>query len=205
MNLRQLQARVARLERSSRLAKSKQDGASEFPIDRLLAKSLRDDYERVWALHQKRIAPREHGGPPSAAELIEVEELEASLADRAKAIGCPVSYGPLAEHKDSTRLHALWGKRMSPPSCGGRLTDAEDAEEAQLRARVLAFQHRTEDRKGSLAEKEEYNRLYQQDPLFPELERFRLGAKRLEQEEKERAQQRQALRDEQRAPDKLPE
>jgi hypothetical protein len=205
MNLRQLQARLDRLERSRRLAKSKQDGAPEFAIGPLLAKSLRDDYERRDALIRKQFAPGEHGGPPSAAELIEEQELGATLADRAKAIGCPVSYGPLAEYKDSTRLHALWAKRISPPSCGGGLTDAEDAEEAQLRARVLAFQHRTEDRKGSLAEKEEYNRLYQEDPLFPALEMFRRGAKRLEQEEKERAQQRQALRDKQRAPDKLPE
>ena len=35
---------------------------------------------------------------------------------------------------------SLYCKRISPPSCGGgALPDAEDAEEAQLRARVVAF------------------------------------------------------------------
>src|SRR5258706_16042751 len=70
----------------------------------------------------------------------EESKLRARIGDRARTIGCPPGYGLKQAQKDSNRLHQLYCKRISPPSCrGGALPDAEDNEEAQLRARVAAF------------------------------------------------------------------
>jgi hypothetical protein len=110
-----------------------------------LAKSLRDDYERLNELWRKEHALTENGGPISATELKEMEMLNVRIADRTRAISCPASYGQIEAHRDSKRLHKLFCKRISPRSCGGGfLTAAEDVEEAQLRARVLAFEESPE-------------------------------------------------------------
>jgi hypothetical protein len=123
------------------------DGTSGFTIDPAVAKALRDDEERLNELVRKQCAPREYGGPPSAAEVEAESELRASIADRAKAIGCPVSYGPRQARNDSNRLHQIQNKRRSPSTCGGgKLTAAEDAEEAQLVARIAAFEESPEGR-----------------------------------------------------------
>src|SRR5205085_10022953 len=83
----------------------------------------------------------------SAAEVEEESKLRARMTETARAIGCPVGYGAIQARKDSNRLHRLYCKRISPPSCGGGpLPDAEDAEEAQLRARVEAFDESPEGR-----------------------------------------------------------
>jgi len=96
---------------------------------------LRDDYHRLGELVRKKC-----GDPLSAADVEEESKLRARIGDGARAIGCPAGYGPKQAQKDSHRLHQLYCKRISPPSCGGgALPDAEDAEEAQLRARVAAF------------------------------------------------------------------
>ena len=59
----------------------------------------------------------------------------------------PTGYGPRQALNDSNRLHQLHCKRLTPPSCGGgTLTDAEDAEEAQLAARVAAYRESPEGR-----------------------------------------------------------
>jgi hypothetical protein len=109
------------------------DGSSA--IGNAVAKALRDDYHRLGELVRKKC-----GDPLSAAEVEEESKLGERIADRARAIGCPAGYGPKQAQKDSNRLHQLYCKRISPPSCGGgALPDAEDAEEAQLRARVAAF------------------------------------------------------------------
>ena len=109
------------------------DGVCDFTIDPVLARALRDDYERASELVRK-------GRPLSAAEEQEQAWLGARITKTAKAIGCPAGYGLKQAQKDSNRLHQLYCKRISPPSCGGgALRDAEDAEEAQLRARVAAF------------------------------------------------------------------
>jgi hypothetical protein len=111
------------------------DGTGAFTIDNAVAKALRDDYHGLGELLR-----RECGDPLSAAEVEEESKLGERIADRARAIGCPAGYGPKQAQKDSNRLHQLYCKRISPPSCGGgALPDAEDAEEAQLRARVAAF------------------------------------------------------------------
>jgi hypothetical protein len=111
------------------------DGTSAFSIDNAEAKALRDDYHRLAELVRKKC-----GDPLSAAEVEEESRLRARIEDGARAIGCPASYGLKQAQKDSSRLHQLYCKRISPPTCGGgALSDAEDAEEAQLRARVAAF------------------------------------------------------------------
>jgi hypothetical protein len=111
------------------------DGTGAFTIDNAEAKALRDDYDRLGELVRKKC-----GDPLSAAEVEEESGLRARIYDRARAIGCPTGYGLKQAQKDSNRLHQLYCKRISPPSCGGgALSDAEDAEEAQLRARVAAF------------------------------------------------------------------
>jgi hypothetical protein len=111
------------------------DGTGAFTIDNAVAKALRDDYHRLGELLRKKC-----GDPLSAAEVEEESKLGECIADRARAIGCQAGYGLKQAQKDSNRLHQLYCKRISPPSCGGgALPDAEDAEEAQLRARVAAF------------------------------------------------------------------
>jgi hypothetical protein len=111
------------------------DGTGAFTIDHAVAKALRDDYHRLGELERKKC-----GDPLSAAEVEEESKLRARIGDRARAIGCPAGYGLKQAQKDSNRLHQLYCKRISPPSCrGGALPDAEDTEEAQLRARVAAF------------------------------------------------------------------
>jgi len=85
------------------------------------------------------------GDPLIAAEAEEESRLRAHIGDMARAIGCPAGYGLKQAQKDSNRLHQLYCKRISPPSCrGGALPDAEDTEEAQLRARVAAFDESSE-------------------------------------------------------------
>jgi hypothetical protein len=125
------------------------DGACGFTIDPILAKVLRDDCYRLDELVRK--------SPLSAAEELEQSLLRARKAKMAKAIGCPVGYGALQARKDGSRLHQLYCKRITPPSCGGGLRDAEDAEEAQLRARVAAYEQSPEGlarrRMGDLARK----------------------------------------------------
>jgi len=70
----------------------------------------------------------------------EEAKLRTRIADRARAIACPAGYGPRQAQKDSNRLHQLYCKRISPSACGGGpLSEAEDLEEAQLTARVAAF------------------------------------------------------------------
>jgi uncharacterized protein YnzC (UPF0291/DUF896 family) len=110
-----------------------------FTIDAVVAKALRDDDKRVYELGQK-----EFRGPLSAAEIKEQSELRERIADRAKAIGCPVGYGSRQFRIDRDRLHTFFCKRLSHPS--KTLTEAEDAEEAQLTARVLAYQESPEGR-----------------------------------------------------------
>ena len=140
------------------------EGTSRFTIDPAVAKALRDDQERLNELVR-------NGSLLSAAEVEVESELRASIADRAKAIGCPEGYGPRDARNDSNRLHQIQNKRRSPPSCGGgKLTTAEDAEEAQLVARIAAYEESPEGRaRGRILELE--------------LQRFREGRTAAEQNE----------------------
>jgi hypothetical protein len=111
------------------------DDTGTFAIDIAEARALRDDYHRLGELVRKRC-----GGPLTAAEVEEESRLRARIEDRARAIACPADYGPKQAQWDSNRLHQLYCKRISPPTYGGgALSGAEDAEEAQLTARVAAF------------------------------------------------------------------
>ena len=190
MRRHRLDARLDRLERAHRSATVKgPDRAPFFPIDPALAKSLRDDYERQNKLWRRDVIAGESGGPLSAAELEEMERLRVSIADRARTIGCPVGYGAIQAGDDSNRLGELFSKRITPRSCGGgTLTDAEDAEEAQLRARELVFSESPEGRAQSRirdlgfkhrwsglspAEQEELDRLRTLYPAPPGDSRFK--------------------------------
>jgi hypothetical protein len=114
------------------------DGTGAFTIDNAVAKALRDAYHRLGELVRKK-------DPLSAAELKEESNLRVRIADRARAIGCAAGYGLKQAQQDNNRLHQLYCKRISPPSCGGgALPDGEDTEEAQLRARVAAFEESPE-------------------------------------------------------------
>ena len=116
------------------------EGGRDFIIDPGLAKALRDDSERL-----NQLGHKQSEGPLSAAEEQEESSLRARIAETARAIGCPANYGPREARKDLDRLHSLYCKRISPPSCGGgTLSEAEDAEEAQLTARVAAYEESPE-------------------------------------------------------------
>ena len=111
------------------------DAAGAFTVADAVAKALRDDYQRLGELVRKKCSDA-----LSAAEVEEELRLRARIEDRAGAIGCPAGYGLWQAQNDSNRLHELYCKRISPPSYGGgALSEAQDAEEAQLRARVAAF------------------------------------------------------------------
>ena len=120
------------------------DGTGPFTIDLAAAKALRDDYERLSELVRKRFGPSENNHLLSAAEMEEESALRTRLTERAKAIGCPAGYGPRQARIESDQLHQLHCMRISPG--GISLTDAEDAEEAELRARVEAFNKSPEGR-----------------------------------------------------------
>jgi hypothetical protein len=110
------------------------DVASQFTIDPVLARALRDDYRRRDELCRKR--------PLNAAEELEYSWLSSRITKMAKAIECPAGYGAFQARRDDNRLYELYCKRISP--CGDALPDAEDAEEAQLRARVAAYRESPE-------------------------------------------------------------
>ena len=107
---------------------------------------MRDDKERLNELLRKRYAPSQHGGPLTAAEEEEEFKLPARIAERARTIVLPVGYGASQALRDANRLVKLFYKRISPPCGGGPLTEAEDAEDAQLTARVAAFGETSEGR-----------------------------------------------------------
>jgi hypothetical protein len=123
------------------------EGTSEFVIEPGLARTLRDDSARLTQFAFRTHSPSAPGGPLDPAEIEEEAMLSARVAETARAIVCPANYGPKEARKDRDRLHHFYCKRISPPSCGGgALSEAEDAEEAQLTARVAAFEESPEGR-----------------------------------------------------------
>jgi hypothetical protein len=136
MSLHRLKARLKKLERAMSIAENDPDPARTFVIDPAVAKALRDDYERELNLLRRQHGPNEYGAKLSAAEIEEKSRLSISIKERARAIGCPASYGRVQQDIDSERLHKAWLKRF--PN-GTSMSAAEDAEEAQARARMLAF------------------------------------------------------------------
>jgi hypothetical protein len=104
------------------------DGTCNFIIDPVLARGVRDDCERLDELGRKREL--------NSSEQLEKSWLRQRITTMATAIGCPFGYGPVQEMQDMNRLHDLRCKRIAPR---GALLDHEDAEEAQLRARLEAY------------------------------------------------------------------
>jgi hypothetical protein len=120
------------------------DRSCDFAVDPELARALRDDYERLNELIRKSFLPSKNGSPLTSIEADECA-LRARLVENAKKISCPASYGYKEKRKDDDRWCKFFYKRLSPRSCGGgKLSDAEEAEEAQLIARILAFEQTPE-------------------------------------------------------------
>jgi hypothetical protein len=138
MTLHRLKARLKKLERAMSVAENDPDPARTFVIDPAVAKALRDDYERELNLFRRQHGPNQYGAKLSAAEMEEKSRLSISIKERARAIGCPASYGRVQQDIDSKRLDKAELKRF-PNWAGPCMTAAEDAEEAQARARMLAF------------------------------------------------------------------
>ena len=93
MSSRQLRARLDRLERS--VGETKSQGrrlAFEFPIDPELAKALLDDWKRLHEIDHEhfgerlRTSNRDDDTPEEIA-------LRERIAQNAKTINCPPSYG----------------------------------------------------------------------------------------------------------------
>jgi hypothetical protein len=121
MTTRQLLARLERLERKRKSVAP----PAKFAVDPLLARELRDDIRRLEEIEADRSSDPEV-----------TSKLRAGICDFARAIGCPVGYTSDQADKDRERLDELHRKRGSPRAT---LSDAEDAEEAQLTARLWAF------------------------------------------------------------------
>ena len=139
MSKSRLRARLDRLERSVSIAVADPFG---FNIDPTLAKSLRDDCDRVFSLGNDLDTKKAKSADERADITKERERISASISERAKTITCPVGYGPVQAREDSKRAARLRDKR----TCGIGLTDAEAAEEAQLKARVCAYRESPEGR-----------------------------------------------------------
>jgi hypothetical protein len=121
MTSRQFVARLDRLERKRKSVAP----ATKFAVDPFLARVLRDDDRRL-----EQLDPY----PSPVSE--EASKLRAGIFVLARIIGCPLGYTDDQADRDRDRLDELGRKRRSPR---GTLSDAEDAEEAQLRARLTAF------------------------------------------------------------------
>ena len=121
MTTRQLLARLDRLERKCKSVAP----PAKFAVDPLLARELRNDVRRLEELKADRSSKSE-----------ETSKLGAGIVDFARAIGCPLGYTSDQADKDRVRLDELHRKRRSPRDT---LSDAEDDEEAQLTARLWAF------------------------------------------------------------------
>jgi hypothetical protein len=119
------------------------DPGVTFTIDPAIAKRLRDDKERLHELSQNAEHPKKYGGPLSAAEEQEQSVLRTRIAETQNGLQCPAGYGAIQARKDYWRLDDLIYKRRTPRQT---LTEAEDAEEAQLTARTAAFEQTPEGR-----------------------------------------------------------
>ena len=138
MSTRSFRRRLDRLERAINKAEEQnKDRPIKFTIDPALAKALRDDYQRSFELNCKESKDL------SAAQIEEKGMLDKRIVDRVKSVRLPPDYGGKEAELDRRRLRVFIQKRMTPRA---RFSDTEDAEEAQLRARVLAFAQTPEGR-----------------------------------------------------------
>jgi hypothetical protein len=103
-------------------------------IDPAVARSLRDDYELEQKLSSREYGPSEHGATLTFAERGGWSRLSDSIKERAIALDCPTTY----EGQQGWDLRRIENARLKRQA-GTPLTEDEDAEEAQARARWLAY------------------------------------------------------------------
>ena len=132
MSPRRLRARLKRLEKKIKMIEPAGGGCG-FRVDPALAKALRDDHRRANKLERDFNSP---------AEWFEAMRLRDRNVERAQSIACPADYGSEQAGRDENRLSTLTLKRWH----GGSLTNALDVEEAQLTARVAAYEETAEPR-----------------------------------------------------------
>ncbi len=135
MSARSFRRRLDRLERAIKAKEQNKDHIFKFMIDPLFASALRDDYERSLQLRWKE--------SKCAAEIEEKAMLDKRIADAANSTRLPPEYGAKEAALDERRLRDFEKIRRSPRS---HLNSAQNAEEAELRARVLAFDQTDEGR-----------------------------------------------------------
>ena len=133
-----LHAKPGRSQATDPAVSAKQiEEVGEFIVEAGLARGLRDDMERLSSFDRH---------PLSAAEQEEKSELRGRIAEAARGISCPANYGRKEAEQDRGRLQTIFAKRRSGASGGKTLTEAEIATEAQLAARVAAFDEGPEPR-----------------------------------------------------------
>jgi hypothetical protein len=132
MSTRRFRARLDRLERMAKPVV----GRDDLRVDPVLARALRDEMARADELARNRCRY------PKNVHAEETSKLKSRIFEMAKAISCPEGYGEMQARKDSHRLEALNNKRRS---ARGVLSDAEDAEEAQLTALLAAYRQRPQE------------------------------------------------------------
>jgi hypothetical protein len=148
MSIRSFRRRLDRLERAINEAKEQnKDRLAKFTIDRALVNALWDDYDRSRELDRKEFLAlncKESKGL-TVAEMEEKAMLDKRIAENVKLLRLPPEYGAKEAELDRRRLRVFEEerKRMTPRA---RLSNVEDAEEAQLRARFSAFEATPEGR-----------------------------------------------------------
>jgi hypothetical protein len=148
MTIKQLRARLDRLERLVKLNETKAEERKlpyEFSIDPALAKAIRDDYKRLEELEKKDLIAfwkrraRNHPDPP------EERMLHARIAERARTISCPAGYGFNEAWDDRMRV-SIRGSEEDWPWLAHLTPLKDDAAEAQSIARIEAFNQSPEGR-----------------------------------------------------------
>ena len=146
MRARSFRRRLDRLERSINKAEEQnKDRLAKFTVDPALVKALRDDHQRLWELNHKEflaLNDKESKGL-TVAEMEEKARLDKRIAENVKLLHLPPEYGEKEAELDRRRLDDFRIKHMTPRA---RFSEAEVAEEAQLRARVSAFEETPEGR-----------------------------------------------------------
>jgi hypothetical protein len=143
MNTRRLRARLDRLtQRANSTTGKNKNRACDFTVDPELAKALQDDRKRIEELEGERL-----WRPYEVTE--EERMLRERIAERARTISCPSGYGFNEVWDDRVRLLAQQCEEELPPWFADlKLNDVEDpdAVEAQLIARIEAFNQTPEGR-----------------------------------------------------------
>lgn len=138
--IRSLRARLDRLTQTANNAPTEKTArVYDFTIDPALANALRDDHKRLDDLRRQNGYYNSLSTKPPETE--EERMLLARIAERAETIALPAGYG----------LNEVWDDRarLDPWLACMALNDVEDvdaAEEAQVIARIEAFNHSPEGR-----------------------------------------------------------